>query len=282
MTLAVIAAGDMNNFLIATIMESNDLRPSAALINREWYDSARNILTRAELGAVLCAAVEYVLLGKPAEIPKGSAGVVFRMITPALDSDIVKYRERCARNKENAQRKRAGASGSDSQRVEHNSNNNSNSNSNNNHNIKETDVSLSGNEIERERFLICGYFFSKGYADPIGELERFWSYYDSLGWRNGKGAPIVKKQAAAAMWRAECEQQTPAAGVVEWYRTFAKSNINDLRVWTEFVGVVIDGDQLRLRLAHPVEFAPVLESSAMPFITAFVRTMGCNSLTYCN
>lgn len=263
-------------------MDNSDLRPSAALINKEWFVSAAKALQRDDLCDVLFSAVAYVIYGDMPEGLSQAAEIVFTMVRPFLDSDIEKYRERCARNKENAQRKRAGASGSDSQPVGSNINPNINPNINHNNNIKETDVSLSGNETEKERFLICGYFFSKGYADPIGELERFWSYYDSLGWRNGKGAPIVKKQAAAAMWRAECEQQTPAAGVVEWYKTFSKSNLKDLRVWTEFVGVVIDGDQLRLRLAHPVEFAPVLESSAMPFITAFVRTMGCNNLTYCN
>lgn len=100
-------------------MESNERRPNAALINREWFESAQKVLSRSELSKVCMCAVEYVLNGKdPAELT-GSAAVVFAMVRPALDSDIVKYNERCARNAANAKShlQRVAASGSESQPV---------------------------------------------------------------------------------------------------------------------------------------------------------------------
>ena len=93
-------------------MEGNN-RPSAALINREWYESAKSVLNAAEMGHLLCAAVEYVLGGvEPSNLSAGER-IVFAMVKSSLDSDITKYAERCARNAANARSKRVGASGSE-------------------------------------------------------------------------------------------------------------------------------------------------------------------------
>ena len=101
-------------------MESDNKRPNAALINREWYESAKSVLGARDLSCVLVAAVEYVLYGDTAITLQDSAKVVFAMIRPALDSDIAKYNERCARNAANAksQRQRVGASGSEWEQIQ--------------------------------------------------------------------------------------------------------------------------------------------------------------------
>ena len=103
-------------------METNTKRPNAALINREWYESAKEVLGARDLSCLLVAAVEYVLYGDTGIKLQGDAAVVFAMVRPALDSDIAKYTERCARNAANAksQRQRVAASGTQSQRVEAN------------------------------------------------------------------------------------------------------------------------------------------------------------------
>lgn len=83
-------------------MESNDQRPNAALINREWFESACRVLSYDEQGELLVNAVEYVLHGATRVKLSGKVSIAFEMVRPALDSDIIKYRERCARNAANA------------------------------------------------------------------------------------------------------------------------------------------------------------------------------------
>ena len=95
-------------------------RPNAALVNKEWYDSACRVLSQDELGRLLVSVVEYVLDGTEPTKLKGTESVVFTMVKPALDSDINKYRERCARNAANAKsgRERVAASGSEWQQIQ--------------------------------------------------------------------------------------------------------------------------------------------------------------------
>ena len=66
-------------------MESNENRPNAALINREWYESAKGILSTKDLGGLLVAAVEYVLYGHMDIMLQEKACVVYAMIKPDLD-----------------------------------------------------------------------------------------------------------------------------------------------------------------------------------------------------
>ena len=95
-------------------METDSKRPNAALINREWFDAARSVLSIQDLGIVLVKACEYVYGQDTFSIGGELQKAVFAMIKPALDSDIAKYQERCARNAANAksQRQRVAASGS--------------------------------------------------------------------------------------------------------------------------------------------------------------------------
>ena len=100
-------------------MDNETKRPSAALINREWFEAAQTIITEEGLGRVVLAACKYVFYGENAFLNSPVEKAVFAMIRPALDSDVEKYAERCARNAANAksQRQRVAASGSESQRV---------------------------------------------------------------------------------------------------------------------------------------------------------------------
>lgn len=217
-------------------MENNDQRPSAALINREWYVSARSILSDVELGAVVVAAIDYVLHGcVPVELSE-RAIIVFSMIKPALDSDIAKYRERCARNAANAksQRQRVAASGTQSQRVAANTTTTTTPTTTT---TSTTTTSLSPSEFEkRERWLVFGYFWSVGSNAPEQELLAFWSYYESLGWRNNKGAAIVSKLAAARMWRRQFDTKTPPDGAPVWFTVMKECEICDYSLFTGFLG----------------------------------------------
>lgn len=199
--------------LILRAMETSERRPNAALINREWFESAQKVLSRSELAKVCMCAVEYVLNSKaPAEL-SGSAAVVFAMIRPALDSDIIKYNERCARNAANAKShlQRVGASGSESQRVGANTTTTPTTTTTTNQSLSSGEVKPE--DIERERWIIFGYFWSTGSGDPVHEFHAFWDYYESLGWRNNKGAEIVRRLACARQWRRQYETKEPPVGL---------------------------------------------------------------------
>lgn len=223
-------------------------RPNAALINKEWYESAKSVLSADGLGRVLVAACNYVIFGELEQKLSGSEGVVFAMITPALDSDISKYRERCARNAANARsgRERVVASGTQSQQVGANTTTTPTTTPTT---TTTPTQSLSPDEKrKRERFIIYGYFWSVGSSDPMGEMNAFWDYYESLGWKNNKGAVIVSKQSAARMWRRQFETKTPPDGAQAWYRAVQTCNILDPTAFTIFAGAERVEEKVIIRL----------------------------------
>ena len=235
-------------------MENNDQRPSAALINREWFEAASKVLSRPDLAWVCLHAVEYVLTGKDVPAKGSPVGLVFAMIKPALDSDIVKYRERCARNAANARSgaKRVAASGTESLRVDANTTTTSTSTSTS---TTTSTQSLSSREVEqREKWLIYGYFWSTGSKAITDELGAFWSYYESLGWKNNKGAQIVSKLAAARMWRRQYETGQAPAGADAWFKVAQTCDLPDYGVWKCFAGAERVEDHVLIRLRCSEQF----------------------------
>lgn len=223
-------------------------RPNAALINKEWYECAKGVLGARDLSCVVIAAIEYVLYGDTGITLQDSAKVVFAMIRPALDSDISKYRERCARNTANARsgRERVAASGTQSQQVGATTTTTTTTTPTT---TTTTTPSLSPDEKrKRERFIIYGYFWSVGSSDPMGEMNAFWDYYESLGWKNNKGAVIVSKQSAARMWRRQFETKTPPDGAQAWYRAVQTCNILDPTAFTIFAGAERVEEKVIIRL----------------------------------
>lgn len=229
-------------------METNDKRPNAALINREWFESAAGVLNREQLKAVVCAAIEYVLYGKGDISLDGIERVVFAMIKPALDSDLSKYAERCARNANNAksQRQRVAASGSQSQRVAATTTPTPTPTTTS---TTTPTPSLSTERPEEiERWFIFGYFWSTGSKAIKEETNAFWSYYESLGWKNNKGAVIVNKLAAARMWRRQFETGTAPNGSEAWFKALQTCTIPDCNAFLAFLGAERNGDEVIVRL----------------------------------
>lgn len=223
-------------------------RPNAALINREWFNAARSIISVQDLGIVLVRACEYVFGSETFDIGGETQKVIFAMIKPALDSDIAKYRERCARNATNARsgRERMVASGTQSQRVEANATSTPTSTPTSTSNSAK---SISTEEQrQRERFIIFGYFWSVGSGDPMAEMNAFWDYYESLGWKNNKGAVIVSKQSAARMWRRQFETKTPPDGSQAWFKAVQSCKILDPTAFTIFAGAERVGEKVVVRL----------------------------------
>lgn len=228
--------------------EDQDKRPRAALINREWFVAARRVLPDDQLGRVLVAAVEYVLENVISDKMGADERIVFEMARPWLDTDISAYRARCERNAANArsQRQRVAASGSDSLRVAAittpTSTPTPTSTTNLSPEIKDE------KQIEREKWLVFGYFWSTGSKATKEETTAFWSYYESLGWRNNKGAAIVSKIAAARMWRRQFETGDAPRGADAWYKIVQICSVIDYRLWTLFAGAEKFEDHVEVRL----------------------------------
>ena len=244
--------------------EISNKRPSAALINREWYAAASKVLDAAQMGRLLMAVVSYVWTGElDIELDEPS-GIVFEMVRPWLDSDIESYRRRCERNAANARSRKepVAASRSESQRVA--TNPNPNPNPNPNLSIESQDPK----EIEREKWLIYGYFWASGSKNVLQESLAFWNYYDSLGWKNNKGAAIVNRLSAARMWRRQFETGQAPNGALQWFSVVRYCPVHDYNVWNCYSGMEItDGTAIiRLRvtgkyIAEFKEAMPTLEPS---------------------
>lgn len=232
-------------------METDNKRPNAALINREWFRAAMGILSAEEMGVVLLAACEYVFGDIVPRRMTSSANAVYAMIRPALDSDIAKYNERCARNAANARSKRVGATGSEWERVGANTTTTTTSTPTPT-STTTTTPSLSPIEVEeREKWLVYGYFWSVGSNAIKDECSAFWNYYESLGWKNNKGAAIKDKLAAARMWRRQYDTKEPKNGADAWFMAVKTCEICDYNLWNAYAGAERDGEKVIVRLRVP-------------------------------
>lgn len=243
-----------------------DNRPNAALINREWFDSACKVLNPEDLGKLLIAVVEYVLKGEEPTRLQGTPSVVFTMVRSALDSDISKYHERCVRNAANArsQRQRVAPSGTQSLPTAANTTTTTTPTTT----TTTTTTPTLSNEMttEKEKWLIYGYFWSSGSKAVAEECGEFWNYYEALGWKNNKGAVIVSKLAAARMWRRKYETGKAPDGSDGWFKVLQDCPIADYNIWNGYAGAERkeDGVVVRLRvsdnyLAQLKEHMPSLE-----------------------
>lgn len=251
-------------------METDNKRPNAALINREWYESAKGVLGAKDMLSVLAASVEYVLYGEAKITLNGDAAVVFAMVKPSLDSDIAKYAERCERNQRNArsQSQRVAASGSESQRVGANTTTTPTTTTT----TTSTTTSSLYPEVseEKERWLLYGYFWSTGSKAISQELDAFWSYYESLGWKNNKGAAIVSKEACARMWKRQFETGAAPNGADAWVRAVKNCKIADYGVFNCYLGAEREEAGAVIRLRCKESFLASLKA-AVPNLE---RTLG--------
>ena len=254
-------------------MESNnDRRPSAALINREWFESASGVLSRQDLGLLLVQCVEYVLGINSGWELGGTPEIVFRMIKPALDSDVNKYAERCARNAANARRGAQPIAPTRSESPQ------SAANTTTTTTTTTTPISLPVEEDEKKRkrdmWLCYGYFWSIGSKAVEQELNAFWSYYESLGWKNNKGAAIVSRLACARMWRRQFEGGTPPDGAVAWFNAVKGCPVPDVKVWKIYAGAEKTPDELVIRLRTTQEYYAKLVAHVPNVDRTMARSLG--------
>ena len=252
-------------------MDNDVKRPSAALINHDWFAAASDVLPRAELAEVVLRAVEYVFGCDVKVKPSAQVGLVFAMVRPSLDSDIAKYAERCERNQRNAVagRQRVAASGSESQRVAANTTTTTTPTTTP---TTTTTTSLSPAVAEeKDRWLCYGVFWSTGSRAIKEELSQFWNYYESLGWKNNKGAPIVSKIACARQWKRQFETGTAPDGALAWFKAVQPCNIPDFNIWHAYAGKESQDDHVIVRLRCSADYLGKLVA-AVPTLERDLRT----------
>lgn len=242
---------------------------------RNWYAAVRPGLLPSDRLQFYDAVFEYAFEGSVLQGMSPAVKIAFDMVKPFIDQDIVKYRERCERNRANARGgKRVAASGSESLPVADNTNNNTSTNNNNNTNT----ISLSE---EKEKFYICALFYSRGSVSPGMELNKFWQYYESLGWRNNKGAPITKKMAAAKMWDLQSGVTKMAlAPRATWSNAMLQCDGCDIRVFDNLVRTEIKGETLHLYAREVKDFAELMETSFIAGLKRYAASYSCSQVLY--
>lgn len=247
--------------------------PKGVIISREWWRAVNTTLNDEERLLWYDAVMSYSFGGEvPEKLPR-SVRVAFSFVRPFIDAERAAYTARCKQNRENAKGgKRVAASGNDSLQVA--SNNNTNTDKNNNINNNKKPIS-----IERERFFITAYFFAKGVANAVGEMRRFWNYYEALGWRNNKGAEIVSKQAAARMWQPEggASENEPELRA-EYSRAWLNTTCTDIIAFGAVQRFYRSDDELVLFVTNTKALDELLKTSGAPVIKALLSASGCKTL----
>lgn len=244
---------------------------------RSWWAAAVEALNPGDRLEFYDVVFLYAFNGQEATIKSPAVKAMFAMVRPYIDTEAERYAERCERNRKNAGgAKRVAASGTQPLPVAHNNNTNTNTNTNNNTNT----ISLSE---ERERFLIYSLFFAKGCADVEAEVTRFWSYYESLGWRNNKGATIVRKTSAARMWEFENNIQVQDLDARKmWAECMEGCAGTSPDVFTLWSRVTIEGDKITFYARDVERFAKACEGDFFAGLQKFAGRVGVKSVTYCS
>lgn len=255
-------------------MES-EYKIKGCIISRAWWAAAVQELSPADRLAFYDGVLQYAFTDEfPSNLPATVRPMV-AMVVPFIDADKVKYSERVERNRANARgSKRVAASGTQSLPVATNTNTNTSTNTN-------TNTSTISIPPEKEKFYICAMFYARGAIKPAEETTRFWDYYESLGWKNNKGAQIVRKTAAARMWSlqtgtTERDLQTRQA----WAHCMTMCDSARIEVFDLLQRVEVEGEELRLFARECRQFAAIVESDFLAGLQRFAAGLECTRTNY--
>ena len=248
----------------------------SALIRKEWYDAACSILSsdeRLELYDLICG---YAFQSSTHAIKHGKVAALWTLIRPALDQDAEKYKAKCERNRKNASRCQSlpvAAAGSQSLPLDTNTNTNTNTKST-------TLYQGSTGEKERDIFDCMGIIFSRGATEPAAECKRMWDYYTALGWKNNKGAPIVSKNSAAAMWRLQCDTVANVSMSRLWWSAFKSVEGAEVALWKYYKGMRCDDDTLHVYMQHGSALNELTEGRYQARMLSIMQKVGAEHLVW--
>lgn len=266
----------------------------AAYFREDWLDKANQLLPNPADRACFYECLMCRAFGR--ELPQFTSAIVSAMYTmaeSAIVADIEKYEAKCQRNRENAQ-KRVAASGDQSQRVVASGSDRYQSQPISTPSptpSPTTSTSTSTNPIsnetltdERERYLIYCTLFTRGALDIQTEFDNFYNYYSSLGWRNNKGAPIVSKVSAAAMWRLSGDTCANLSERENWSKAFRNASTTSPRVWLAFrsmrVEVTDSARVLHIHIALNTKQIEALEDTCERQLRALMGLYQANTIEY--
>lgn len=256
----------------------------AAMFREEWLDKARQLLPNPSDRALfyeclMCKAFERDM----PIIDNPIVSAMFIMAESAIAQDLEKYAARCERNRENAL-KRVAASGTQSQPSQPNISTSTSTSTNTSTSTSTSTISIESADEEKEKYLIYCTLFTRGALDVQSEFDSFYNYYAALGWKNNKGAQIVSKVSAAAMWRFSGDTAANLSEREQWAKAFRNADTTSSVIWTAFRHMEVRASDtervLHITIAIPTTWLEDFESKCERNIRALMRAYQCSSIEY--
>lgn len=256
-------------------MES-EYKIKGCIVSRTWWAAAVQELSAMDRLAFYDALLQYAFTDELTEHLPAAVRPMMALVVPFIDDDKVKYSERVERNRANARGgKRVAASGSQSLPVGGNTNTSTNTSTN-------TNTSTISISEERQKFLVCGQLFARGAMQPREEMQRFWAYYESLGWKNNKGAPIIRKQSAAAMWNMQFGVTENALELRKaWYEAFARLESADYAIFDNVKRLTISEDYVVVAVKDFRQFSELMRTRYPQIMQGFMQAVAAQNITFC-
>lgn len=266
----------------------------AAMFREEWLDKARQLLPNPSDRALFyeCLMCKAFKRDMPV-IDNPIVSAMFIMAESAIAKDLEKYAARCERNRENAlkrvaasgtQSQRVVASGSESQPSLPNTSTNTSTSTSTSTNTSTSTISLESADEEREKYLIYCTLFSRGALDVQSEFDAFYNYYAALGWKNNKGAQIVSKVSAAAMWRFSGDTAGNLSEREQWAKAFRNADTTSSVVWTAFKHIEVRASDTERVLHITLDMSPKwlegFEDKCERNLRALMRAYSCTGIEY--
>lgn len=268
-------------------MENNNVK--GCVINRQWVEKAQALISDP---SARCEFYEYlfsVSFGWEKKVlADPTAYVMAQMCEDYVLEDARKYETKCEQNRLNALKRSKGATESDRMRplataskpsepkpIAANNNTNTNTNTNNKTNLSTETIGR-----DREEFDLLGIFFAKDVRDYRAEYSKFLGYYESTGWRNKNGQPIVNKCAAARMWKCTGECARSIGDKTLWFTAFKTSQAAETAIWDDFIRLDVEPDGLLVVTMAKTETVNLIEERCVAQLRALLRQANCKNLTY--
>lgn len=266
----------------------------AAYFREEWLDKANQLLPNPADRACFYECLMCRAFGRA--LPTFTSPIVsamYAMAESAIVADIKKYEAKCERNRQNALSKASrtqshpvAASGSDRTQSLPSTSTNTSTNTSPSTNTSTSTNTISPESVgeDREIYLIYCTLFQRGALNLQTEFDQFYNYYAALGWKNNKGATIVSKVSAAAMWRLSGETCGNLAQREVWARAFRNAPTTSTMVWLSFRDMQVEvTDTARVLHLHTTLNAKQienLEDKCEKQLRAVMAAYECTQLQY--
>lgn len=224
-----------------------------ALIRQTWYETAKKNLKPEERLRFYESCFEYEFGDEePADDLPFAARLLFDMVRTDIDKDKDRAKLKAETSRMNGMKggrpKLPGVSNDDKNPTEPSGLKKTSYIQNSTQQNTTEHNSVSFGEDSHKIFECCLNFFERGCGDPVAEVNTFWNYYASLGWKTKNGGDIVDKVALAKAWRLN-EISTPAIKRRRpWVDLLREVKPVELELIRDFVDMTKDQDKKQITL----------------------------------